>query len=411
MNAKIITIGDELLIGQVIDSNSAWLASELEKINVKVTEIRSIPDEDLTIKSTLRDMMKDADIILISGGLGPTKDDVTKKALAEFMGVDMVFHEKSYEWLKKLFSNLKYEIRESHKSQCFVPSNCMVIPNKMGTAQGMWFDFEGKIIISMPGVPYEMKYIMQHGGLQGLTDLIPEQKIFHKTIMTAGWGETMIEEKINDLLEASSDNIKVAYLPGLGKVRVRVSCFSNSGSEKEAETLVGQIVDRLGNIVYGYDDLSLEQAIGNLCKSKNLQLGTAESCTGGHLSSLITKIPGSSQYYKGSVIAYSNEVKMNLLNVPEKILIDHGAVSEETVKAMVRGAINHLDLDVAIATSGIAGPTGGSPEKPVGTIWIACGNRKKQISRLLHLTKNRVKNIEYTSIAGLNLMRKFLTAE
>ncbi len=409
MNAKIITIGDELLIGQVIDSNSAWIGAELEKINIKVTEIRSIQDNHKVIIDTLEELTGKSDILIFTGGLGPTKDDVTKKALADFMSVDLVFHQESYDRLVNLFERLNYQIRESHKSQAYVPENCTVLVNKMGTAQGMWMEKNETIIISTPGVPYEMKYILEHGALPKLAKLNPAIKIQHKTIMTAGWGETMIEEHISDIVAELPEHVRVAYLPGLGRVRVRVSSFGGSDQSGDANLFAAKIADRLGNIVYGYDDISLMETTGNLLVEKQLTLGTAESCTGGYLAHLITSVPGSSRYYNGSVIAYANEVKVNQLMVDPDTLVQYGAVSEETVKEMVSGLVKNFNVDVAIATSGIAGPSGGTPEKPVGTIWICCGNQEEVVTRKLQLTKNRSKNIEYTSLAALNMLRKFLS--
>lgn len=410
MQVKIMTIGDELLIGQVIDSNSAWLGSQLEAYNIKVSEIRSIQDEEEVIIRNLDDMLSTSDAVIITGGLGPTKDDVTKKALANYLEVGLEYRDEIYDHIVKLFKRFKYKIKESHKTQAFVPEGCTVIKNNMGTAQGMWLEKNDKVILSMPGVPYEMKYIMENGGLEKLSARNNGAKIYHKTIMTAGWGETMIEEAITKIVNALPPYIKIAYLPGLGKVRVRVS--SSAGKDdSEVKSIISQITEKLGDIVYGYDDISLEETIGIRLKEKGLKLGTAESCTGGNVASMITRIPGSSSYFQGSVVAYANEVKISQLAVKQETLEAFGAVSEETVKEMVAGAISTLNVDVAIAVSGIAGPGGGSLEKPVGTIWIAVGNSKRTISRKFQLTKNRLKNIEYTSIASLNMLRKFLLGQ
>ncbi|GLR18543.1 CinA family nicotinamide mononucleotide deamidase-related protein [Portibacter lacus] len=410
MEAKIITIGDELLIGQVIDSNSAWLGAELEAINIRVTEIRSIQDTEDEIIKHLSELTGKTDVIILTGGLGPTKDDVTKKALANFLGVELEFNASILEQLTALFKRINIEVKESHKTQAYVPAGCAILSNKMGTAQGMWMEHNGSIIISMPGVPYEMKYIMENGGLEKLAALNNGNRIFHKTIMTAGWGETMIEEKILPIIDALPPHIKVAYLPGLGNVRIRVSSKSEN-DDSELTATVDQICNSLGNIVYGFDNIRLEEAIGAILLEQKLTLGTAESCTGGNVARMITSIAGSSAYYKGSIVSYANEIKTDLLGVQSKTLEDHGAVSKETVTEMVQGALRKLDVDVAIATSGIAGPGGGTPEKPVGTIWIAVGSADKVITHKLNLTKNRNKNITYTSIAALNMLRKFLVGQ
>ncbi len=410
MKAIILTIGDELLIGQVIDSNSAWLGAQLEAVNIKVTEIRSIEDDESTIIRNLDETLSQSDVVLITGGLGPTKDDVTKKAIANYLDVGLEYREDIYERMANLFKRFNYKIKETHKSQAYVPEGCTVIVNKMGTAQGMWMEKDGKVIISMPGVPYEMKYIMENGGIEKLVERSNGNRIYHRTIMTAGWGETMIEEAISDIVSNLPDHIKIAYLPGLGRVRVRIS---SSAGDSNAEVLQvsEQIVGKLGNIVFGYDDIALEEAVGKMLLEKGLTLGTAESCTGGNVAKMITNIPGSSAYFQGSIVAYSNTIKQNLLHVSEDTLKQHGAVSKETVTEMVSGAIKTLGVNVAIATSGIAGPGGGSPEKPVGTIWMAVGDEKRTMTHKLQLTKNRIKNIEYTSIAALNMLRKFLLGE
>ncbi|WP_235297500.1 CinA family nicotinamide mononucleotide deamidase-related protein [Portibacter marinus] len=406
MEAKILTIGDELLIGQVIDSNSAWLGAQLEKINVTVSEIRSIPDSEDTIIKNLKALSKEADFILMTGGLGPTKDDVTKKAIAKYLDVDLVFDEVIFDQMKKLFEKYNIDLKETHKSQAYIPRGCTVITNHMGTAQGMWMEKDGKVILSMPGVPYEMQYIMEHGGLDKILQRNLKRRIFHKTIMTAGWGETMIEEKISNIVETFPNHLKVAYLPSLGSVRVRVS--SLTGDQEEVVDYAKRITSALGDIVYGYDDVTLSETIGQQLKDRNLTLGTAESCTGGYLAHMITSTAGSSEYFQGSIIAYANHIKKMQLGVKEQTLKTFGAVSEQTVREMVAGAIAKMGVNIAISTSGIAGPGGGSPEKPVGTIWIAVGDKSRVITRRLQLSKNRLKNIEYTSIAALNLLRKFL---
>lgn len=410
MQATIVTIGDELLIGQVIDTNSAWIASELEKMNIKVREIRSIQDTKDVIIRTLEELTKVSDVIILTGGLGPTKDDVTKHAIAEYLNDELVFNEESYKQLTALFEQIQKPVRDHHMGQCYVPSSCTVLPNLMGTAQGMWMEKENTIIISTPGVPYEMKYIFENGGFRKLSQLQNGNRIVHRTIMTIGKGETDIEQSIQQIVKEYEAKAKVAYLPSLGKVRVRIT---STGAD--AESIVKEVCDRivkeLNEIVYGYDDEPLEQIIGNLLKEKSLTLGTAESCTGGFLAHLITSISGSSAYYEGSVIAYSNDVKMKILGVHEQTLKEHGAVSEQTVKEMVSGVVDHLGVDIGIATSGIAGPTGGTKEKPVGTVWLACGNKDRMITELLHLSKDRMKNIEYSAYASLNMVRKFLSGQ
>jgi len=411
--AVILTIGDELLIGQTIDTNSAWMGEKLSEIGIEIVEKIVISDTKEGIISGLDRAMDKGDIVLITGGLGPTKDDITKKVMAEYFGMDMRFDEPTYERIKKLFARWGRSTTEAHKEQCYMPDGVKILENKMGTAPGMQFDKNDKILISMPGVPFEMKYIMENSVLPLLKKEYNNQSIVHHTILTAGEGETRIAQKIEPILNRFPNHISIAYLPNLGSVKLRLTAkgIEENLLKREVLSFSQEIEQTLGDLVYGFDKETLSSTIGKLALEKGLTIGTAESCTGGLVSSQIVKTPGSSAYFQGSVITYSNVLKNKLLGVKMDTLTTYGAVSEQTVKEMVIGANNHLGVDVSVAISGIAGPTGGTEEKPVGTIWIACGNESKIDTLKILAGKNREKNIEYASKYALNVLRKFLKAQ
>ena len=412
MRASIITVGDEILIGQVIDSNSAWLGQKLSEIGISVRKIWSVADESGQIILGMKQALEETDILFMTGGLGPTKDDITKKAIADFLGRDMYFDEPTFERIKSIFEKLGRSMSPSHHDQCMMPNGVEILYNSMGTAPGMLFRHDGKIIISMPGVPYEMKAIMSEIVLPMIKST-SSIKISHKTILTACTGETTIENMIKDIVTSMPPYIKVAYLPAIASVRLRLSGTGSNETElnDEIQHYTQLISQKLGNIVYGYDDSSLEQEILKLAIQKNIKISTAESCTGGAIASRLVTVPGSSAYFMGSIVAYDNTVKHNLLQVPEDTLFRFGAVSEETAKAMVIGANHALQSDVSIGVTGIAGPDGGSPEKPVGHIWICVGNKDIQESFLLKAGKNRLKNIETATFYALDMLRKFILKE
>jgi nicotinamide-nucleotide amidase len=409
VEAIIITVGDEILIGQVIDTNSAWLGQKLAEVGVHVKKIVSLSDQHDQIVNGLTHALKEADIIFMTGGLGPTKDDITKKAIADVLGVDMYFHQPTYDRIKRIFEQMGRAMSPLHNDQCLMPVGTEILPNSMGTAPGMLLHHQEKKIISMPGVPYEMKAIMQEVVLPMLYTM-SDTAIYHTTILTSGVGETTIENNISDIVASFPDNLKIAYLPALAQVRLRLTATGQN--EDEIRTLTqdfkSKIVEKIGDVVYGYDETTLEKEIGVLCSSKKITIGTAESCTGGLVGAKIVSVPGSSAYFQGGIIAYSNDIKLKILGVNPETLANHGAVSEQTVIEMVDGAIQTLKTDVAVAISGIAGPDGGSTDKPVGTIWICAGNSSKKVTFLLRAGKDRNKNIEIASVYALNTLRKFI---
>lgn len=413
MKVHIITIGDEILIGQIVDTNSAWMATELNLAGMEVTAIKTVSDKLEDIKQNIDASMKEADIVLTTGGLGATKDDITKTAIAELLGVGTYFDEELYNMITSFFKKRGFPITDAHRIQCMMPETMIKLPNKMGTAPGMWFEREETVLISMPGVPYEMKHIMSVQALPRLKEKFGAYPIFHRTLRTAGFGEVQLATKIESIVDSFPDNMKMAYLPNLGEVRLRLSAFGGADtSESELEKLVNEkvadIEKVLGSIIFGYEKDTVQNAVGRLLLQKSWQVGTAESCTGGNIAARIVQVSGSSAYFKGGVVAYSNAIKMEKLGVKESALETHGAVSEETVREMVSGTIKELGVDVAVAVSGIAGPTGGTPDKPVGLIWIAVGSKDDVRTHKLQLGKDRLKNIEYTTKRALNYLRLFL---
>lgn len=410
MKAALLMVGDELLIGQVVDTNAAWLASQLWELGIPVVRKMTVSDKKEEILHGLEECLRDIDLLIMTGGLGPTKDDITKKALADHFGVQMVFSEETFKRIKTFFQDLGKPWNELHRLQSYMPSNAELLENSLGTAPGMMFRWNSKAIYSLPGVPYEMKGIFNRWIKPELKEKIPESHQYYRTIRTIGIGESDLAELLESLPEGWDSDVSVAYLPNIGQVRVRISASGSSGYQARDRVDAAAVMVReiLKPWVFGEDNDSLEVLVGKLLKEKGWMLGTAESCTGGLLAHTITTVPGSSSYFKGSVVAYSNEIKRDLLQVPSATLEEYGAVSEQTVRAMVNGAIQALDVDIAVAISGIAGPDGGTPEKPVGLIYLACGSRDEIRTLELRLNKDRLRNMEYAVTMGLNMIRKFL---
>jgi len=410
MNAAILTIGDELLNGQTIDTNAAWLGRRLNDIGITVICKLSVGDQRSDIIAGLDSAFNQSSIVLVTGGLGPTHDDITKKVLAEYFNDELVFHQDTYDRILGYFEKRGRQVTEAHRAQCFMPQKARIITNKKGTAPGMWIQDDSRVLLSMPGVPSEMKGVMEDVGLVRLRDLNTDSHVTHYIIQTAGIGETMIAERISDIVNQLPPDIALAYLPGIASVKVRLTAKGQKADWLRSALVSygSQITSRLGTKVFGVGETTLQETVGRLAQNRGLLIGTAESCTGGSIARALTSIAGSSAYFKGSIVAYANEVKMQLLKVPKDILNHHGAVSEETVRSMVQGAIPRLGVDTAIAVSGIAGPSGGSPQKPVGTIWIAVGDRQRIVTRRLQLAKDRQLNIDYTVVASLDLLRLFL---
>lgn len=407
---EIITIGDELLIGQVVDTNSAWIGRELNKIGVEVVQKTAISDNVEHIVNALDNAKKRARIILITGGLGPTKDDLTKQTLATYFNSGWRKEIAVEEHIRKIFEARNLPLLDVNLEQAMLPDNCETIFNHQGTAPGMWFEEDGHIFISMPGVPYEMISMMEGFVLPRLERLDNTQHIIHKTIVTAGIGESFLAKKIESVEDSLPKHIKLAYLPHFTSVRLRFTARGENVETLQAElnAIAKQVKELVGEYVIAEEDIKLEQLIGRLLKERSQTLATAESCTGGYIAHLVTSVPGSSAYFMGSVVSYDNKVKISQLGVKPDTLATVGAVSSETVEQMARGVIELLGTDYAIATSGIAGPDGGTPEKPVGTVWIAVANKHKVLPLKFNFHGTRQAVIERTAITALNMLRKLI---
>lgn len=410
ISCEIISIGDELLIGQVVNTNSSWMATELHKSGIKVNKITTISDDGNDIKNALKHAELQSDIILLTGGLGPTKDDITKKVLAEYFESEFIFHEPTFEHIKQLFGLRNYQVTEVNKQQALIPDICIPLSNINGTAPGMWFEKEGKVFVSMPGVPFEMKTLMTGEVIPRLSEKFNLEYIFHRTIMTTGVGESMLAEMIEDWENSLPDHIKLAYLPQPGIVRLRLSSSGDNEEEikKEVVDYCNKLALIIPKLIFGYNDISLEEVVGSILKKEGLTLSTAESCTGGYIAHLITSIAGSSEYFKGSVVSYANDVKTNQLKVPTSDIEDYGAVSQQVVEQMAIGGRELLKTDYCLATSGIAGPDGGTDEKPVGTVWIALATPNGIISKLFHFGEHRGRNIRRSALSALEMLRREL---
>ncbi len=411
--ASIITIGDELLIGQVIDTNSAWMAQELNKWGIRVKRRVAVGDVWEEIWAALDEEQKYTDIILITGGLGPTADDITKPLLCKYFDGKMIVDEKARQNVVDIFSKLNRPIIERNLKQGEVPDVCTVIQNKRGTAPGMWFNKSGKVFISMPGVPHEMKGMMEADVIPALLKQFSFPTIIHKTLLTAGVGESFLAELIREFEESLPPHIKLAYLPNYGMVRLRLT--STATDKEKTEKEIQQLFEKLQLLVKEYmvtnEDETMESVVGNLLLLKGKTMCTAESCTGGYVAHLLTSIPGSSRFYDGSFVTYSYGAKEDLLQVDKAILESKGAVSEEIVIQMARGALKNIRSDYTIAISGIMGPGGGMPDKPAGTVWVAVGNKEKIQSQKFFFRFDRTRNIQLTAMNALNLLRKFILTE
>jgi nicotinamide-nucleotide amidase len=457
MTAYIVTVGDEILIGQITDTNSAWMAQQLNLQGIRIVGKTSVGDIHEEIIESIRYALSKADLVLMTGGLGATKDDITKKAIAEFFGVPMIWHQGTFERMEYFFKKINRTVTDINKNGCFMPENALILKNDKGLAPGMWFEipkefqisdfkFQGentegslqtsniqlqtkntegvsetsniqipnsnsnKILVSMPGVPYEMQHLMSDRVLPKLKSSFPMSPIVHRTILTAGEGETMLAEKLSDFEDRLPAHVKLAYLPSLGTVRLRLTARGDDENalNRDLDVLKEELESIIKPAVAGYDNDTMPIVVGRMLKERGLRIASAESCTGGYLAHLLTSVAGSSAYFEGSVIAYSYDLKESMLEVSHNTLMTLGAVSEECVREMVKGAVKRVGVDLAVAVSGIAGPGGETSEKPVGTIWLAVGDGENIITTKLGIDRGRLKNIEYAANVGLNLIRKYL---
>ncbi len=412
VEAEIITIGDEILIGQTVDTNSAWMGKHLNDAGVDVDRVVSIRDTKEAIIEALEDVKPKTKLVLMTGGLGPTKDDITKYTLQDYFGGDLVFNQKAYDNVARIFKMFNKEVIEINRLQAMVPSSCKMLLNEMGTAPGMLFERNDVYYVSMPGVPYEMRHLIKTHVLPLIKEKLNAGVVIHRTILTQGVGESFLAEMIKDWQDELHEEISLAYLPSAGMVKMRLTV---KGRDEQflnglIENAVSELLPQIEKYVYGTEDDTLESVVGKLLKDNNATLASAESCTGGNIARLLTTVPGSSTYFIGSVVAYHNDVKQNMLDVRKEDLIAHGAVSEPIVMQMAKGAKEKFGTDYAVATSGIAGPDGGTEEKPVGTIWIAVSGPNNTITRKFSFGNNRLRNIQKTSFMALNMLREELMA-
>jgi nicotinamide-nucleotide amidase len=406
--AEVITIGDEILYGQITDTNTQWISAELDKIGVKTVRKSSVGDQRDKIIDILQEAESRADIILITGGLGPTKDDLTKQVLAEYFNARLVLHPQALEDVTAFFRSRGKELTEINRKQAELPDNCTFISNKWGTAPAMWFEKNGKVFVSMPGVPHEMKAIMSHIILGKLQQYFRTPVIYHKMIKTAAIGESLLATKIEHWEDNLPAHIKLAYLPTTGQVRLRLTATGENREQLEAE--VQQQVEALKTLVpefiYGYDEDTLETVVGNLLVSQQQTIAIAESCSVGYVSYSIGQVPGCSRYLMGSIVAYHNQAKIRQLGVKEETLSAYGAVSEETAREMAENVRRVFNTSIGVSSTGIAGPDGGTAEKPVGTVWIAYADETQTVAKKLQLGTDRLLNIQLTALHVLNLIRQ-----
>ncbi len=407
MQAEIITIGDEILIGQIIDTNSAWIAQKLNDIGINVAQITSISDNKDHIIKALDDAFDRANLILVTGGLGPTRDDITKSTLSEYFNTPLQINQEVLVHIEKLMTARNVSMNELNRKQAELPVGCRIINNSCGTAAGMWFEKKEKVLVSMPGVPFEMKAMMEGQILNSLRNSFNLPSIYHKTIIIQGIAESSLALQIEQWESDLPSFMKLAYLPSPGIVRLRISAY---GPDKDflinqVHNVAEKLYSLLPEKIIGEDDETIEMIIGKLLSANHKTLSVAESCTGGNIAHKLTLIPGSSVYFKGGIVAYSNEIKQQYLNVSENLLCEHGAVSQSVVEQMAIGIAQKMQTDYSIGISGIAGPDGGTAEKPVGTVWIAVYNGKDIQSAKFQFGDNRERNITRATFSALNMLR------
>lgn len=414
MNAVLLTVGDELLIGQVVNTNAAWLGEHLNTLGVDVVRMVTVGDDIEDIKRELRRGYEVAELVIVTGGLGPTHDDVTREAVAEFFGVDLEFDPEIFARVRERFERKGRTVPESNRTQAMVPRGFTVLPNPVGSAPGLWYAEEvgssERLIIVLPGVPYEMKYLMLHEALPRLRERKGLRIIAHRTILTTGIGESHIQERIGDLSGMLGPNLRLAYLPGSSGVRLRITAYGNTRAEVDAAIacLESHIRERIERYIYGTKDDTLEAVVGHMLAERGLTISVAESCTGGFVLNRLTNVSGSSAYVVGGIVAYSNQVKIGQLGVSPEVLEEEGAVSETVARQMAAGVRRLLGTNIGISTTGVAGPTGGTPDKPVGTVWIGYADEEGDRAVRLQLAEERILNKELTSTAILDMIRLHL---
>lgn len=409
MKATIITVGDEILIGQIENTNAGWLGVQLSLVGLEVERMETVADRIEDIRYAIRRGFETSELVVVTGGLGPTHDDVTREAVAQSVDCDLHYDERVMEQIRKKFELRGRRLPPSNERLAYVPGGFEVLSNTKGTAPGLWGTQGNQHIIVLPGVPYEMKAIMREHVLPRL-DQMSDGVVIHKTLLTVGQGESMLAESLGDLSDVLINGVTLAYLPGAGIVRLRVTSRGKSSAEAQEslDSALAHIRKKLGDRVFGEGADKLEAVVGEMLKERNLTIATAESCTGGAVAHALTRIPGSSQYFLGGVVAYDNDVKVQQLGVRTEDLEAYGAVSEIVVRQMAAGVRTALNADIGVATAGIAGPTGGSKEKPVGTVWLGFASASDTYAVRLQLTGDRTINIRLSMVAALNLVRRQL---
>lgn len=406
MKVEVISIGDELLIGQTVNTNASWMGTAMREIGADIEYGTTIRDEESMMIEAFSRALDRVDVVLVTGGLGPTKDDITKRVLSNFFGAKMVRNEEVLAHVRSFFEARGREMLDVNIHQADVPENAVVLHNEYGTAPGMWFEHEGKVLVSMPGVPYEMRYIMSNGVIPRLQKHFDLDKLYYKTLQIQGLGESFIAERIADIEnELRANNFALAYLPSPGLVRLRVSARETEENMAAIDGYIQRIEELLPKYAFGYENDRLEEVVGELLRERGETVTTVESCTGGSVAAAITSVSGASDYFYGATVTYSNEVKAALVGVREETLEAHGAVSKQTVEEMAEGGRILMEATYGIALSGIAGPTGGSDDKPVGTVWIAVAGPKRIYSHKFLFEKDRERNIRRSVLTALNMLR------
>lgn len=410
MKTEIISIGDEILIGQTVNTNATWMGQELAKIGIKNNRTTTISDSESEILEALKLGESRSDLILITGGLGPTKDDITKKVLCDYFNTELELNQEVLTDIQAYFKLRNKPFLESNNLQAMLPKACTVLRNHVGTASGMWFERNGKVFVSMPGVPYEMKHLMETGVFPKVKEQFGINELAHRTVLTHGLGESFLAEIIEDWENrVRAEGLDMAYLPSPGLVKLRIT--STEGNQQIVDKYCEELYPLIPEYIFGKGIITMQETLANLLKERNATISLAESCTGGFASHLLTAIPGSSSFYEGSIICYSYDIKEKELNVPKDLLLKKGAVSEEVVEILSEEIRKKYNTNYSIAISGIAGPTGGTDDKPVGTVWISARSKNKVVSKKFSFGNNRERNISQSALASFNLLRKLILEE
>jgi nicotinamide-nucleotide amidase len=406
MNVIVISIGDELLIGQTVNTNASWIGQEISKIGGNVIEGLTISDKANDILSSVEYSINKADVVIITGGLGPTKDDITKHTLTEYFETELEIHQPTLEKITAYFSMRKRPMLESNVQQAALPKDCTILTNNYGTASGMLFEKKGKVVISLPGVPYEMKGIMTEEVFPRMKERFQLNSMYHKTILTQGIGESFLAEKLTDWENrVRNEGFGLAYLPSPGIVKLRISSSNGDKDKDKIDIYLSEVKNTLPEAVFGYENETLPEIIGKILRENNLKIGTVESCTSGLLANQLVSVSGASDYYEGSLLTYSYKLKEEILGVSNATLIENGAVSEIVATEMAQKGLRKLDVDICISTTGIAGPLGGTDDKPVGLVWIGLATKKGVKARKFQFGDNRERNLQMTVLSALNWLR------